>query len=30
MLCCENRRRVSLLSIYGNVLQMKIVLREFF
>jgi hypothetical protein len=30
MLCGENRRRGSLLSIYGNVRQMKNVLREFF
>jgi len=30
MLCGENRRRRSLLSIYGNVRQMKNVLREFF
>ena len=30
MLCGENRGRRSLLSIYGNVRQMKNVLREFF
>lgn len=29
MLCGENRRRRPLLSIYGNVRQMKNVLREF-